>query len=155
MKGTSCPEGNDVSRRIFLLREDGFTLVEALTAALVMAIGLFAVGTAIYTQFTSLQVNRENTIATLTAQGEIESLRGRPFDEVISGTFGVADAPGLEYLHFGGGPGDGSVVVDNPDFTNDSNIKRVSVVVRWNSVNGSVLSKTITTLMTRNGINKQ
>jgi len=144
-----------------LSNKRGFTLIEALIASLVMAVGLFAAGTAIYAQFTALNENREKTIATLTAQGEIENIRGMKFSDILALTsFDEEDAPGLEYLHYGSGFGEGDIAVDpvavDPDgFTGDSNIKKVSVTVKWNSINGETLQKTMATLMTNDGINKQ
>ena len=135
--------------------EEGFALIEALIASLIMAIGLFAVGTAIYAQFISLNENREKTIAALTAQGEIELLRGQPFANIVTKSFYKEDAPGLEYLHYGSGPGRGDIVVDGAGFTGNSNIKRVSVTVTWDSINGKPLQKAVATLMTNSGINKQ
>ncbi len=133
----------------------GFTLIEALIASLIMAVGLFAAGTAIYTQFTSLNENREKTIATLTAQGEIEFLRGKPFDNITTRAFYKDEAPGLEYLHYGSSFGKGDIVVDSAGFTSNSNVERVSVTVTWDSINGKTLQKTMATLMTKGGINKQ
>ena len=132
-----------------LSNKRGFTLVEALIASLIMAVGLFAAGTAVYTQFTSLNENREKTIAALTAQGEIENIRGMKFSDILPLTsFDVNDAPGLAYLK----DAEGKVKVDNsygPD------IKKVSVTVAWNSINGKPLQKTMATLMTNGGINKR
>jgi len=133
----------------------GFTLVEALIASLVMVIGLLVVVSAVSIQTVILNKNREETIATLTAQGELELLRGRLFGNVASGPFYKEDAPGLEYLHYGSGPGTGEIIVDSPGFTGDSNIKRVSVTVKWDSVDGKASQKTIATLMTNGGINRQ
>ncbi len=133
----------------------GFTLVEALMASFIMVIGLLAVIAAIYSQFTNLNKNREQTIATLTAQGEIEFLRGEPFGNIVTKSFYKEDAPGLEYLHYGSGFGQGDIVVDSAGFTGNQNIKRVSVIVKWDSINGKQLQKTVSTLMTNGGINKQ
>lgn len=132
-----------------LSNKRGFTLIEALIASLIMAIGLFAVGTAIYAQFTALNENREKTIATLTAQGEIENIRGMKFSDILALTsFDKDDAPGLAYLR----GAEGNVKVDDsygPD------IKKVSVTVTWNSISGKSLQRTMATLMTNGGINKQ
>lgn len=138
-----------------LSNKKGFTLIEALIASLIMAIGLIAVGTAIYTQVSSLNKNREKTIATLTAQGQMEFLRGEPFANITTRPFYKEEAPGLEYLHYGSGYGSGDIVADGAGFTSDSNIKRVSVTVKWDSANGRQLQKTVTTLMTNSGINRQ
>ena len=132
-----------------LSNKKGFNLVEALIASMIMALGLFAAGTAIYTQFTSLNENREKTIAALTAQGEIENIRGMKFSDILPLTsFDVNDAPGLAYLK----DAEGKVKVDNsygPD------IKKVSVIVTWDSINKKQLQRTVSALMTNGGVNKQ
>lgn len=128
--------------------ERGVTFIETIIASLVMAIGLFIVGTAIYSQFSSLNQNREKAIATLAAQEEIENIRGMAFDSilVLGSSF---NASGFIYLN---NPS-GAVVLDN--IYGSSNIRRVSVTVSWDSVMGKRLSKRLATLMTRCGINKQ
>jgi len=131
-----------------LSNKKGFSLLEALFASVIMAIGLFAVITAIYSQSTMLSKNREQTIATLTAQGEIENIRGMEFSAIKNLTsFDVDDAPGLAYLK----DAEGRVKVDD---SYGDDIKKVSVIVTWNSINGRTLKKTMTTLMTDGGINK-
>jgi len=137
----------------YLSGNGGFTLVEALLASIVMAIGIFAVITAIYAQVAALNENREKTIAALTAQGEIEYLRGQSFSNITSRLFYKEEAPGLEYLHLGADFGKGDIVVDNVN--GNANIKRVSVIVTWTSMRGKHMHKTLATLMTSGGINKQ
>ena len=139
----------------YLSGRRGVTLLEAVVATFIMALGLFVVGTAIYSQFSSLNQNREKAIATLAAQGEIEFLRGQPFGGIVTKPFYKEDAPGLGYLRYGSGFGKGDIVVDSAGFTANSNIKRVSVTVKWDSISGKSLEKTVTTLMTNSGINKQ
>lgn len=138
-----------------LLSKKGFTLIEAMISSAVLAICLLAVIIAVYLQTPVLNKDREHTIAALTAQGEIEFLRGQPFDNIVTGSFYKEDAPGLEYLHYGSGPGKGDIVVDSAGFTSDSRIKRVSVAVTWNSINGNTLKKTMATLITKDGLDGQ
>ena len=138
-----------------LSNKKGFTLLETLVASVFMALNVFAVMQAIYLQTTILNKNREQTIASLTAQGEIEFLRGQPFANITTRTFDENEAPGLVYLHYGSGYGTGNIQVDSAGFTSDSNIKKVSVTVTWNSINGKTLQKTMATLVTKNGIDKQ
>lgn len=125
----------------------GFTLIEALLASFVMAIGLFAVGTAIYSQFFSLNQNREKAIATLAAQEEIESIRGMPFSTIV-GLPSSFTADGFAYLN---NP-TGTLTVSN---SYGGKIKKISVTVTWNSLTGQTLQKSLVTLVTENGINKQ
>ena len=129
-----------------------FTLIEALIGSLIMGMSLFAVGTAIYSQVTALNQNREKTIATLSAQGEIENIRGKAFDDISSYTFDSVEAPGLVYLHKQPGVATrGAVVVSI--FSTD--IKKISVTITWVSINGKTLQSKLVTLITRNGIDKQ
>ena len=123
----------------FLSGRKGFTLSEALIASLIMAVGLFVAVIAIHAQVTSLNENREETIAALTAQGEIEFLRGQSFVNIVTRPFYKEEAPGLEYLHYGADFGKGDIVVESvvtahDGFNGDSNIKKVSVIVKWNSI---------------------
>jgi len=147
--------------RYFCLSDKkGVTLIEALIATFVMALGLFVVGTAIYSQFSSLNQNREKAIATLAAQGEIELLRGQPFSNIATRRFYSGEAPGLAYLHCGSDEGRGDIVVDSVSvasdgFSGNSDIKKVSVIVSWNSINGSALERKLVTFITHSGIDKQ
>jgi type II secretory pathway pseudopilin PulG len=139
-----------------LSNKKSFTLVEALFAAVIMGIGLLTLITAIYSQTAILNENRERTIANLAVQGEIENIRGMKFSGIPALTsFDEDDAPGLAYLHYGSGFGKGDIKVDSAGFTSDPHIKKVSVTVTWNSINGKTLRKTMATLVTENGINKQ
>lgn len=131
----------------------GFTLIEALIASLIMGIGLFGVGTVIYSQVNTLNQNREKTIAALSAQGEIENTRGMAFDDISSHTFDTTEAPGLVYLHKPPGMATrGNVEVSN---IYGSDIKKVSVTVTWLSITGKTLQNKLATLITRGGIDKQ
>lgn len=126
----------------------GFSLVESLASSIILAIGLFAVGVALYTQFSSINQNREKAIASLAAQEEIENVRGMSFDDILA--LGTSfTATGFAYL---GNPV-GTINID--DIYGDANIRRVSITVQWNSANGSVMQKKLATLVTRNGIDKQ
>lgn len=139
-----------------LSNKKGFSLVEVLFASVIMAIGLIAVISAVYLQTTILNENREQTIATLTAQGEIENIRGMKFSDIMALTsFDEEDAPGLAYLHYGSGFGKGDIVIGSAGFTGDPHIKKVSVTVTWDSINGKTLTRTMATFVTEEGINKQ
>ncbi len=125
----------------------GFTLVETLLASFIMAIGLFAVATAIYSQFFSLNQNREKAIATLAAQEEIERIRGMPFNTVMNLPSSFT-TDGFTYLN---NP-TGTVTISD---SYGNKIKKISVTVTWNSLTGQALQKSLVTLVTENGINKQ
>jgi len=131
-----------------LSNKRGVTLIEAVIASLIMAMGLFVVGTAIYSQFSSLNQNREKAIATLAAQEEIEEIRGMPFDSILALSSSFTSS-GFAYLN---NPS-GAIVLDN--IYGSSNIKRVSVTVNWDSITGNTLHRSLVTIVTRGGINKQ
>jgi len=144
-------------------RKEGFTLIEALAATIVLAISLLGAGLAIYIQFGFISQIREKAIATLAAQEKIEAIRGMAFDDILnpaklSPTFTAAgpdDAnkvTGLTYLR----NSTGTVAVDNYIPSDPiNNIRRISVTVSWRSFPGITLQQTLATLMSRNGINKQ
>lgn len=136
-----------------LSNKRGFTLVEALIGSFIMGMSLFAIETAIYSQVSALNQNREKTIATLSAQGEIESIRGKAFGDISSYTFDAEEAPGLIYLRK---PPDmakrGAVVVSD---TYNPDLKKVSITVTWISMAGKTLQNKLVTLIARDGIDKQ
>jgi len=137
-----------VIRKHILSGNRGVTLVESVMAALIMAIGLFVVGTVIYSQFSSLNQNREKAIATLAAQEEIENIRGMSFDSILA--LGPSfTSSGFDYLN---NPS-GTLAIDS--IYGASNIKRVSVTVSWDSITGGSLDRKLVTIVTRGGINKQ
>lgn len=132
----------------YLSKNRGVTLAEALIASFIVAISIFAVGTAIYSQITSLNQNREKAIATLSAQEEIENIRGMSFDAILSLDTSF-NSSGFAYLK----DPVGTVIIDNVYGAND--MRRVSVTVSWRSINGNTLQKKLVTLVTRSGIDKQ
>lgn len=129
-------------------KKKGFTLIEAFAATCVLAISLLSAGFAIYTQLYFINQLREKSIATLAAQEEVEAIRGMPFDNVLN--LGSSfTASGFTYLK----SPVGTVTVD--DIYSTGNMRRVSITVSWASVTGKALQRTLVTLMSRNGINKQ
>ncbi|MFH0764695.1 MAG: hypothetical protein V1927_06805 [Candidatus Omnitrophota bacterium] len=139
-------------KKIFLSNKKGFTVIEAFAACSILAICLLSTGLAIYTQFPFINQNREKAIATLAAQEEIEKIRGLPFDAIlaINPSWVAANLPaGFAYLT------NPACAVTLDAVYGDSNIQRVSVTVSWSSTSGPTLQKTILTLISRNGINKQ
>ncbi len=126
----------------------GFTLLESLAASLILALGLFVLGGAFYTQLSFINQAREKTIAALAAQEEVETIRGLSFDAVLNlgPTF---TASGFAYLN---NPV-GTITVD--DIYGNSNVRRVSVTVSWTSLKGVASQRDLVTLVSRNGIDKQ
>jgi len=135
-----------ISRCAF--NKQGFTITEAVAATIILGIGVFIIGSAFFQEYYTINKLREITLATLAAQEEIENIRGMTFDAVSSlGTSFTAS--GFTYLK---NP-TGTLKVD--DIYNDTNIRRVSVAVSWHSLSGQTLTKSLVTLVTRSGIDKQ
>lgn len=131
-----------------LPNKKGFTLVEAISSAVILGIGLIIVAIVFYEELRNINKLRETTIATLAIQEGIEQVRAKPFNDILN--LGSSfTATGFTYLK---NPV-GTIAIDN--IYGDSNIRRVSVTVIWNSLYGGTLSKSIATLITRNGIDKQ
>lgn len=144
----------------FISNKNGLTLVEALVAVLILGTGLLSVGTAIGTQFSFINQNRENTLAILAAQEVIEHTRSMAFDDIINtdlnAKFNNANdsrPQGFTYLT------SPTAVINTYDHVYDaqSNIQRISisVTISWISSNGKTLRQRLSTLVTRNGMDNK
>jgi len=129
----------------------GFTLLEVLIATAILGACLLAVVTVLCGQYYIISQNRERTVATLAAQEVIENIRGMPFDTITASGKVFPNPSGFQYLK---NPSL-SVRIDNffSDMTNS--IRRVSVVVSWVSMKGTTMQRSLVTVMTKNGVNKQ
>ncbi len=126
----------------------GSSLISALTAFAILAISIFAIGSAIHAQFAFLNQNRESAIASLSAQEKIEAIRGMAYNDILN--LGSSfQSSGFAYLQNPVG------TLNVEDIYGSSDIRKVSVNVRWLSASGRTMQKTIATLVTRNGINRQ
>jgi prepilin-type N-terminal cleavage/methylation domain-containing protein len=132
----------------------GFSLIEAMAATVIVGIGLIVIGTAIYSQFYVIGQIRERIIANLAAQEEIEYIRGLPFNTITSSSTTFPNPSAFSSSLRNNSP-QLSVQVDN--YMNDpsNNMRRVSVTVRWTSMTRQALQTSLTTLVTRNGVDKQ
>ena len=131
-----------------LSNKNGFTLGEALSSAIILGIGLIIVAVVFFEEVRTINRLRETTIAALSIQEEIEEVRAKPFDDIL-GLGSSFTASGFTYLE---NPV-GTIVVDS--IYGDNNIRRISVTVAWTSLYGGTLQKSLVTLITRKGIDKQ
>lgn len=141
-------------KKSFLSNKKGFTLIEAFAGSVVFAIALFAIGLAVYSEFSFINQNREKALVTMAGQEYIERIRAMSFDNILAinaaWAMNAANKPSaFTYLK---NP-QGTITVDN--IFGQDNIRRVSVTVTWESLAGGTKSRSLATLMTRNGINKQ
>lgn len=126
----------------------GFTLIEIMLAVLIVSIGLvgiafvFSRGSAFITEI------RETSIAMQAASQEMELIRGMDFDDILTlgSSFTTAGFSNLSNPT-------GTLCVDNPFGTDD--MRRVSITVSWTSPQGRSLSKSLVSLVVRDGINRQ
>ncbi len=125
-----------------------FTLVEALLAIVIIAIILVVSFVSFATSFNYLRHVKELRQATLILQEEMSKVRDLPFSNInlLGSTFtsslmsSLKDASGTVKKSYYGG--------------SDKTIK-ISFQVKWTSFDEKQMDKTITTLMTDHGINKQ
>lgn len=124
--------------------------MEAAAAGAILVVMLLSAGFAVYTQYIFIGQDRERSIATLSLQQEIETLRGMPFDNILAlGPNFTFTTDGFTYLRAATGS------VQLIDVYGSGNIRKVYLTVNWTSINGHSLQASLTTLMTRNGINKE
>jgi prepilin-type N-terminal cleavage/methylation domain-containing protein len=132
----------------------GFGLIEVLVSVLIIGIGLFIISAVFYTQTRTINQLREKVIATLAAQEELEYIRGMPFTTIINaGTVFPNPSSFTTALKYNNPTL--NVAVDN--YLNDpgTDIRRVTVTISWQSITGNTLTRSLSTLVMNNGIDKQ
>lgn len=131
--------------------KNGFTLVEVMVATLIgvtslMAVGLMLTDSGAY----SNKDNRSKIYALNALRDEMDTLRNTSFDSIVTGTFTSSTVPQLSRLP----NGTGSVTVTSgASFGMGADIKKVTVAVSWTNSKGVAVTNSITTMMTRTGIN--
>jgi len=137
---------------IILSSRKGYTLVEVLISMVVLGIALVSVAM-VFAQSTFMMVDiRQKAVAAECVQDEIEAIRSMSYADILllNGTAFVAPAPpGIARFK---NPV-GAITVDNPLGLN--NIRRVTVTVGWTSSSGAAMSRSLATLVTKSGIDKQ
>lgn len=138
----------------YMPRKKGFGLVEVLISVLIMGFSLFVLFGVFYAQAYIVGQLRDKIITTLAAQEEIEYIRTLPFNTIISSTSDTLPKPSSFAA---------SLVNNNPrlgvaidDYLYDPiNVRSVTVTITWRSARGNDVTRSLSTLMTRSGINKQ
>jgi type IV pilus assembly protein PilV len=91
--------------------EAGFTLVEALVAMLVLAVGMISVANLMLVAATSNSVGNQSTAAATIATQELERLTAIPYDQLLVG---------------------GDLSANDPNFFSETNVPGVGLVrTRW------------------------
>lgn len=133
---------------IFKSQKDtqGFSLIEALVAILLLGIILISFTSVLIYGFNILSKTRQISLSTQIAQEVVESIRNKSFDELM--TLGsTITHESLSLLEDGMGT---LTVEEGPG----EDIKKVTVRIRWN-YSGNEMIKDVVTYMTREGINKK
>jgi prepilin-type N-terminal cleavage/methylation domain-containing protein len=94
--------------------ERGFTLIEALVATLVLAVGIISVANLMLVAATSNSVGNQATAAATIASRELERLTAIPYNQLLVG---------------------GDIAADNAGFFDDTNVPGVGMIhTRWRVV---------------------
>jgi prepilin-type N-terminal cleavage/methylation domain-containing protein len=71
-----------VARRLRALREDGFSMIEMVTAMALFAIVITPLGGVMTATLSAQAGSKERTLAQQAAQAAVEEIRGMPYDDV-------------------------------------------------------------------------
>lgn len=124
----------------------GFTLIEVLVTLFLLGVVLITLISVFIYGFTIIFRTRQTVLATQIAQEEIELIRNKTFDEIL--TLGTAfEHESLALLESGQGL---LAIADGPG----DEIKKLSVSVTWR-FRGEEMRKDVVTYITREGINKK
>jgi Tfp pilus assembly protein PilV len=134
--------------KIKKLDHKGFTLVEVLIGVYILAFGVVGVLLTLTKTAAFISAVRQNAIATYAAQEEIEKIRAMDFTSLLSQGTSFTSSAFNELNH-----ASGALTIE--DVFSSNNIRRVTVQVSWTGLGGRPVSKSLSTLVTRTGINKQ
>ncbi len=140
--------GNEAMIKKIKIEQIGFTLVELLISIFILSLSIIGTLGVFARGHVYLAEIRQLSIATQAVREEVESIRDLSFAEVLAlnPSFTVSAFDQLINPT-------GLLSIDDPYTSND--IRRVTATVSWISPQGRTLSRSLTTLITRNGINKQ
>lgn len=131
--------------------QEGFTLVEILVAVFVIAFSFM--GTLLAFTKSSIYISnmRQNTIASQALQEEMEKVRDKDFNTILSEGNQTFNSTGFSALKNATG---NRYVMNDPNY-NSIDIRKVTTTVAWDAMDGRNMTKSISTLVTRSGINRQ
>lgn len=134
-------------------RQRGFTIAEVMVATMVLAFGITSSIVAIQMGFRNMDLARGTTIAAQIIQSEMERLRmmsyssvtGLPATETFDGAtyFSSVSQIANKYTIT-------RTVTD--DATHGSDVKNITVSVKWSTIDGREHTRSFTALFARNGL---
>jgi len=130
------------------LNKKGFTLLETIFAIIILSIALIAILSFFSANSFFIIEIKERFIAAQAAQEEMELIRDMAFDDILmlSSSFTATGFSSLKDPI-------GTLTVDNPYGIDD--MRRITITVAWTSSKGRTFSRSLVTLVTREGINRQ
>ncbi|HXV19038.1 MAG TPA: prepilin-type N-terminal cleavage/methylation domain-containing protein [Candidatus Omnitrophota bacterium] len=134
-----------------ILKSDkGYTLIEALICVMIGTIAIASMGFSLANGFWMADENRAHMYALNALRKEVENVRGMDYDAVVAlgGTSTFTDTGGpLSKLP----SSTGTRIIQN-SFGDD--IKKITFRVSWTARSGRTLTESLTTYVSRVGINR-
>jgi type IV pilus modification protein PilV len=124
-----------LSRKLFVEREDGFTLIEVMVALVILSIGLLGLAALQLVAVKGNAFSTEMTYATMLAQQQAEILKSRPYTDadLTEGSHSaVGNSKGVQYTVTW------NVTNDSPD----TDMKTVNLTVTWSSLRQGTADQT-------------
>ncbi len=116
----------------YLLKSEGFTLIEILVALVILAVSLLALAGLMTTTTKNNSAGGRLTEAATLAQDKLEELRALPWEKIVSGSDSREIRQGFQYNRNWGV----KTLKDN------TNIKEVVIEISWTDVTSHALSFT-------------
>ena len=130
-----------------LNRQKGYTIVETMISIGIGIVVIAAIGSTLDAGIFTAADNRSRLYATNALREEIEVLRQTSYD-TIAGYASSTSFTNAQVTHLSGGSGTLNVA---SSFGAD--IKKVTLTVSWTGRHGPTLSQSLTTYVTRKGLN--
>ena len=130
-----------------LKNQKGYTLVETMISVALGTLVIAAIGSTLDAGIFTAVDNRSRLYATNALREELETLRRTNFDTMVN--YGASSSfSNAQVTHLDGGSGTLAIASSL-----GSDIKKITLTVAWTSRKGQALSQSITTYISRKGLN--
>ncbi len=126
----------------------GFTLVELMISVVIGLLVITGIMVTLSTGTSSTADNRSRLYATNALRTELEVLRTTAFDTVVA-MGSTSNFSNTQVAHLVGGTG--TLAIGGSSIGQD--IKKITMTVGWTSQDGRALSESLTSYITRKGLN--